>query len=165
MCTLPIERLKPSPVFRNIAIDYFGPFITKGEVSKRVRGKGYAIIISCDVSRAVYVDLAPDYATDSLLLAFRRFASFRGWPQHVTSDPGSQLESASKELQRAINGLDWEKLQRFGHQKGFTWTLSPADAPWYNGSVEALVKTIKRALEATVGDHAFTFSEYLTIIL
>ena len=158
MCTLPIERLKPSPAFQNIAIDYFGPFVTKGEVSKRVRGKGYAILISCDVSRAVYVDLAPDYTTESLLLALRRFASFRGWPLHVTSDPGSQLESASKELQQAVRGLEWDKLQRFGHQKGFTWTLSPANAPWYNGSVEALVKTVKRALTATVGDHAFPFS-------
>ena len=42
--------------------------------------------------------------------------------------------------------------------------MSPANAPWYNGSVEALVKTVKRALTATVGDHAFTFSEYLPIM-
>ena len=84
MCTLPIERLKPSPAFRNVGIDYFGPFATKGEVQKRVRGKGFGIIITCDVSRAVYVDFAPDYATGSFMLTLRRFSSFRGWPHHIT---------------------------------------------------------------------------------
>ena len=39
MSALPIERIKPSPPFRNIGLDYFGPFEIKGEVRKRVRGK------------------------------------------------------------------------------------------------------------------------------
>ena len=164
MCSLPIERIKPSPAFSNVAIDYFGPFAIKGEVQKRVRGKGYAILITCDASRAVYVDLAPDYSTSSLLLALRRFSSFRGWPRHITSDPGSQLKSASVELQETIKSLDWNELIRFGHQKGFIWNFSPADAPWYNGSVEALVKTVKRALSVTIGEHVFTFSEFLTVL-
>ena len=34
MCPLPIERIKPSPAFSNVAIDYFGPFAIKGEVQR-----------------------------------------------------------------------------------------------------------------------------------
>ena len=164
MCPLPIERIKPSPAFSNVAIDYFGPFAIKGEVQRRVRGKGYAILITCDVSRTVYVDLAPDYSTPSLLLALRRFSSFRGWPSHITSDSGSQLKSASVKLQETIKSLDWKELVKFRHQKGFKWNFSPADAPWYNGSVEALVKTVKRALSVTIGEHIFTFGEFLTVL-
>ena len=164
MSTLPIERIKPSPAFQNVGIDYFGPFATKGEVQKRVRGKGFGILITCDSSRAVYIDLAPDYSTPSLMLALRRFASFRGWPSTFHSDPGSQLKRASVQLQKAIKDLDWEELKRFGHQKGSTWSFAPADAKWYNGSTEALVKTVKKALEVTIGEHAFTFSEFLTIM-
>jgi hypothetical protein len=164
MSTLPIERIKPSPAFQNVGIDYFGPFDTKGEVQKRVRGKGFGILITCDSSRAVYIDLAPDYSTPSLMLALRRFASFRGWPSTFHSDPGSQLKGASVQLQKAIKDLDWEELKRFGHQKGSTWSFAPADAKWYNGSTEALVKTVKKALEVTIGEHAFTFSEFLTIM-
>ena len=33
-----------------------------------------------------------------------------------------------------------------------------------NGSTEALVKTVKKALVVTVGEHPFTFSEHLTIM-
>ena len=163
MSPLPIERPKPGPAFNNVGIDYFGPFATKGEVQKRVRGKGYGIIITCDASRAVHLDFVPDYSTPSFLLALRRFASFRGWPQKIHSDPGSQLQKASVELRNVIADHDWNELKRYGHQHGTTWSFQPADAPWYNGSTEALVKTAKRALAVVIGEQALTFSEGLTI--
>ena len=34
MSTLPVERIKPSPQFLNVMIDYFEPFIIRGEVQK-----------------------------------------------------------------------------------------------------------------------------------
>ena len=165
MAPLPIERLKPAPAFTSVGLDYFGPYATKGEVQKRTRGKGYGIIIACDVSRAVYVDFVPDYSTDKFLQALRRFATFRGWPSKIHSDPGSQLKCASTELQQAIKNLDRKQMQQYCHQNGTQWSFHPADAPWYNGSTEALVKTVKRCLNAVIKttDHAFTFSEYLTI--
>ena len=162
MSPLPVERLKPSPAFLYIAVDYFGPFVIKGEVQKRVRGKAYGVIITCMNSRAVYVDIAPDYSTDTFLQLFRRHASIRGWPQSVFSDNGSQLVSASKELKDAISSLDWKQIQQYGHKQGFKWTFSPADAPWYNGAAEALVKTVKRALTTAIGDQVLTYSELQT---
>ena len=136
MSPLPVERLKPSPAFLYIAVDYFGPFVIKGEVQKRVRGKAYGVIITCMNSRAVYVDIAPDYSTDTFVQLFRRHASIRGWSQSVFSDNG--------------------------HKQGFQWTFSPADAPWYNGAAEALVKTVKRALTTAIGDQVLTYSELQT---
>ena len=53
----------------------------------------------------------------------------------------------------------------YGHQQGVEWKFSPADAPWYNGTAEALVKSTKRALEAAVGDSVLTFSELQTCML
>ena len=150
MSVLPVERIKPSPAFSNVGIDYFGPFATKGEVQKRTRGKGYGVIITCDVSRAVHVEMVPDYGTPSFMLALRRFATLRGWPRKIHSDPGSQLKSAATELQNVIKKLDWDELKKFGHEHKMEWSFSPADSPWYNGSTEALVKTIKRALEVTI---------------
>ena len=43
MSVLPIERIKPSPAFSNVGIDYFGPFATKGEVQKRTRAKSMVL--------------------------------------------------------------------------------------------------------------------------
>ena len=64
MSSLPIERLKPAPAWTFISIDFFGPFEAKGEVNKRTRGKVYGILFNCLGSRAVHVDIAPDYSTD-----------------------------------------------------------------------------------------------------
>ena len=67
MNDLPPERLMPSPQFANVGVDYFGPFMMKGEVQKRVRGKGYGVNFTCLVSRAVYQDVAHNYSTDGFL--------------------------------------------------------------------------------------------------
>ena len=82
MSPLPVERLKPSPPFMYVGVDYFGPFEIKGEVQQRVRGKAYGVIITCFSSRAVYADCA----RDAFLQVLRRFASFRGWPSKIYSE-------------------------------------------------------------------------------
>ena len=164
MSPLPIERIKPCPAFTNVGIDYFGPFCIKGEVQKRVRGKAYGIIFTCFVSRAVYLDIANDYSTDGFLQVFRRYCSMRGWPAKIYSDQGTQLVGASNELKRTISQLDWKAIIQYGYCHQTEWNFAPADAQWYNGATEALVKTVKRALAATVGDAVMKFSELQTVM-
>ncbi|XP_057308277.1 uncharacterized protein LOC130646153 [Hydractinia symbiolongicarpus] len=91
MSSLPVERLRPSPPFSSTSLDFFGPYLIRGEVQKRVRGKCYGVIMTCMVSRAVYIDLSHDYSTDAFLQVLRRFSSLRGWPRRIYSDQGSQL--------------------------------------------------------------------------
>ena len=165
MGQLPIERIKPSPPFSATGIDFFGPYIIKGEVQKRVRGKCYGVIFTCMVSRAVYVDISLDYSTDAFLQVLRRFTSTRGWPNTIFSDNGSQLVAASKELRDTVKGLDWCVLQRYSVKYNTEWKFSPADGPWFNGATEALVKTVKRALNAAIGEQIMSFSELQTILL
>ena len=164
MSPLPIERLKPSPAFLNVGVDYFGPYSIKGEVQQRIRGKGYGVIFTCLFSRAVHVDLANDYSTSGFLLVLRRFVSIRGYPQKMFSDNGTNLVGASNELKQAIQGLDWEEIRNYGVHKGLEWVFSPGNAPWYNGATEALVKTVKRALNAVAGEHVFCYSELQTLL-
>ena len=58
MGSLPEERLKPSPPWYCTGVDLFGPFITRGEVQKRVRGKAYGVLFNCMTTRAVHVDVS-----------------------------------------------------------------------------------------------------------
>ena len=97
MAPLPVDRLKPAPPWYSSAVDIFGPLSIKGEFNKRSSGKGYGVIFTCLLTRAVYIDIATDYSTDAFLLVFKRFASLRGYPRKVFSDRGSQLVAASKE--------------------------------------------------------------------
>jgi hypothetical protein len=116
MSPLPIERIKPSPPFQNVGLDYFGPFEVKGEVQKRIRGKCYGVLFACDSSRAVHAEIVQNYSTEAFLQALRRFASVRGWPQKMHSDNGTQLVGAAAELKKVIKGLDWEEVQTYGHK-------------------------------------------------
>ena len=144
MSPLPVERIKPSPPFQSVGLDYFGPFEVKGEVQKRVRGKCYGVIFVCDSSRAVHADIVQNFSTEAFMQALRRFGCIRGWPKTIHSDNGFKLVGAATELRSIIKALDWEEIQRYGHRFETTWSFNPADAPWQNGSTEALVKTIKR---------------------
>jgi len=159
---LPIERIKPSPAFHTTGVDYFGPFATKGEIQKRVRGKSYGVIFTCFSSRAVYVDVAHDLSTDGFLQVLRRFSCLRGWPAKFRSDRGTQLVGASNEMKEIVNNLSWEDVIKYGRSFDCEWEFSPADGKWYNGATEALVKSVKRALNAAIGDCILKFSELQT---
>ena len=67
---------------------------------------------------------------------FRRFVSLRGYPTKLFSDSGSQLVSASKELNEFIKGLDYNRIKEFGAHNGLQWSFSTSDAPWKNGTAE-----------------------------
>ena len=164
MGVLPLERLKPCPPFSAVGIDYFGSCTIKGEVQKRARGKCYGVVLVCMTSRDVHVDVSQDYSTDALLQVLRRFLSLRGWPKKIFSDNGTQLVAASKEPYSVVKGLEWNFFRNMESsmvQKGSS--LLQIDAPWYNGATEPLVKTVKHALNAAVGEQIMIFSEFQTV--
>ena len=89
MAPLPSQRINPAPVWFTTHIDYFGPLELKGDVNKRVRGKGFGIIFTCAVTRVVHLELSSSYNADGFKQALRRFVSLRGYPKKFVSDNGS----------------------------------------------------------------------------
>ena len=101
MRKIPSERLSPAPVWTYISIDLFGPFDIKGEVNKRSSTRGYGVLFNCLLCRAVHVDIATDYSTDSFILVLQRFITLRGCPVKIWTDRGSQLRSADREMKKS----------------------------------------------------------------
>ena len=64
------------------------------------------------------------------MLALWRFASLRGYPLKLYSDPGTQFTAPDKELKSSLEDLDWETRKNFGVEKGMEWNFMLADAPW-----------------------------------
>ena len=121
-------------------------------------------MFACDSSRAVHADIVQNFSTDAFLQALRRFASLRGWPQRIHSDNGSQLTGAATELKKMVANLDWNAVKTYGHKFKTVWSFCPADAPWQNGSTEALIKTIKRALNTVIGNQVCSYAEFQTMV-
>ena len=145
-------------------MDFFGPFKVRGVVNKRSCGKAFGVIFTCGNSRAVHCDLSQNYSTDGFLQTLRRFTSIRGFPANIWSDCGTQLVATDKELREMIKGFDKEKLIEFGADKGLKWHFSPPGAPWYNGCVESLVKSVKKGLKVAIGEQILSFPELQCVL-
>ena len=127
--SLPLERLKLAPAWDATALNFFSPFKVKDEVKKRMTGKAYGLIFNCLATRAVYVDVSPDYSSEKFLMALRRSISIRGYPLKLYLDNRAQLVAANKELKKVVKDLDSRSLQQFGVMQGLKWIFSSADAP------------------------------------
>lgn len=163
MGNLPTERLSPSPPFNRVMLDIFGPYLVRGEVQKRISQKAYGVIFTDLYSRAVHIEPVYGYDTASFMLALLRFTSIRGWPAKIYSDPGSQLVAAERELSQAWSSMDKAEIHRTSTENGTTWTLSPADSPWRQGAVEALIKSTKRCFSFSMCNHRLSPSEFNTV--
>ena len=87
-------------------------------MKKRTTGKAYGLIFNCLATRAVHVDISPDYSTEKFLMVLRRFVSIRGYPSKLYSDNRARLVSANEELKRVIKDLDPQSLKQFGVTQG-----------------------------------------------
>jgi hypothetical protein len=163
MGRLPLARLKQSPPFNNVMLDFFGPIKVRGEVQKRVSGKAYGVIFTDLYSRAVHIEATYGYDTESFLLALNRFVSIRGWPAVIYSDPGTQLVGADRELRRMWKEVDKHSLYKVGTDHGLQWMFGPTNSPWYQGAVEALVKAAKRALKFSIASQRVSCSEFMAL--
>ena len=163
MGLLPEARLKPSPAFNHVMLDLFGPYTVRGEVQKRTSGKAYGVMFTDLVMRAVHIEAVFGYDTSNFLMALSRFASLRGWPEKIFSDPGSQLVGAERELKEAWQRINRDALQRNSVLNGTTWVFGPANSPWYQGAVESLIKAAKRAIHFSVSNQHLSVPEFLTV--
>ena len=135
MGNLPLEKLKQAPVFTYVQIDLVGPIEVAGEVQRRVRRKGYAVIFVDLAVRAIHIEFISGYSTDDFMCGWQRFVSIRSWPSICYSDPGSQLIGADRMLTESFAALDWERICQTSAGHGMQWKFSPADSSHRQGLV------------------------------
>ena len=167
MGMLPSERSKPAPPFTYTMLDYFGPFEVRGEVQKRISGKVWGIIFTCMISRAVHIEAVYDYSTSSFLLALSKFANIRGYPNKIYSDNDPKLVCADNQLDQQWK-LMWEqdsqKILEKSALKGLEWIFSSPDAPWMNGAVESLIKSVKKAIKFSMNNQRLSPFEFSCLL-
>ena len=161
---LPADQLKEPVAWGNCQLDLFGPYLCRSDVNSRSRKKTWGIVIEDVNSGAVHLDVVCDYSTTAVLMSLRRFGSLRGWPGQITSDPGSQLESASGKLESWWSSFK-DQLNSFAGTKNFVWKTSPADSPWRQGKAERRIGVVKRILQMSIGDTIVTPLELQTILM
>ena len=146
MADMPASRVKPGdPPFTFTGMDYFGPFEVK--VGRSIK-KRYGVIFTCMNSRAVHIEIAECLDTSSCINALRRFVCRRGSVKEITSDNGTNLCAADRELRQAIQELDQEKIHTWAVTKEISWRFNPPTASHYGGVWERIIRSIRRVLQA-----------------
>ena len=129
--------------------------------------KVWGVIYTCASTRAVYLDVADSYATESVLHTVRRLLAIRGDVRIIISDPGSQLVRASKELSEWRHGWDTEQLIRFGAPVGLEWNFIMANSQHQNGAAESIVKmveAVQKSMYHAMGDTKLSLNEMFTLL-
>ncbi|XP_071055706.1 uncharacterized protein [Onthophagus taurus] len=168
MGQLPKSRIIPSRSFLNTAVDYAGPFSLR---TLRGRGgkiyKGYLIIFVCLSTSAIHLEVATDYTSSGFIAAYKRFVGRRGIAATITSDCGTNLVGADRELRNLFNSASeqWKSIANLLANDGTQWIFNPPGAPHFGGKWEAGVKSVKYHLKRVIGDGSLSFKEFTTLLI
>ena len=162
MGEIPEERLTEPYAWGFCQMDLFGPFLCRSDVNSRASKKTWGMVVEDVNSGAVHIDVVQDYSAQAVILSLRRFGALRGWPGVISSDPGSQLESAGGKLEEWWTKIG-DSLLTFASTKNFKWNISPANSPWRQGKVERKIAIVKRLITASIGETRITPMELQTV--
>ena len=94
MGQLPLFRLKcHTPPFSSVLLDMFGPINIKKTRNMMTMGRG--LVMACNTTRVIHLEIADTQCTNDFLLAWRRFVTKRGiHPKHVYINQGKSFVGA-----------------------------------------------------------------------
>jgi hypothetical protein len=144
MAALPEDRVRfDKPPFTHTGMDYFGPFeIKRG----RVTVKRYGVLFTCFSSRAVHLEVSYSLDTNSCILAIRRFLARRGKVESITSDNGTNIVGAERELRESIHQWNQSKIGRALLQNHIEWKFNPPAGSHFGGVWERLIRIVRKVL-------------------
>ena len=93
------------------------------------------------------LELAHDMSTDAFLLAIRRVRSIRAFAKVLRSSNGLNFIGVERTLKEALKRLKYEKIIS---------VMSRQNISRMGGTLESLVKTIKRTLRVITPDQDFS---------
>ena len=93
-------------------------------------------LFTCEVTRAVHLEIINDLSVETFLQAFQRFAARYSLPQVMISDNASMYKATARELEHLINSTQMSKSL---HTLSVWWKFIPKRAPWYGGFRECLI--------------------------
>ena len=78
-------------------------------------------LFTCMASRAVHIEVTFSLDTDSFILVLRRLITRHGNVRSIYSDNGSNFIGAERELRKAYEEMDDDKIQSFMQEHGGDW--------------------------------------------
>ncbi|CAI2732197.1 unnamed protein product [Schistosoma spindalis] len=154
MAPLPPVRIEGGDYpFLSVGVDYFGPLMVK---HGRNTEKRYGCVFTRLKLRAVHLEVAYSFTTDSFIMALMRFVSRRGYSKEIFSDNGSNLVGAEHELRKCLQGWVQERIHSDLLKKGIDWHFNPPAASHWGGVWERMIRSVRRVLSTLVKEQPLT---------
>ncbi len=165
---IPMEGAKP---FWAAALDFAGPIQV---IEGRRTVLEYLLIVVCQRTKALCVEVTRTLGTDSLIMALQRITARVGAIVHLHSDNATTFKKGEKLIKKAyqeaglldaLGQLDWDRVARSMDQTGVeSWHFVAPHAPWSNGLAEAMVKLTKEQLFQTFRHHKLDVEQLRTAV-
>ena len=169
MADLPLEITEvPVKSFSHVCIDYAGAVPIKTKTTRRtVTTKAWPVIIVCEVTGALHVELAENYSTSGFITCWTRFTAVRGAVLSVRTDMGSQLVSAGKQVTDEVGDLpnfDWKEIKSATASQGTVWKHAHTQSQWQNGRAESCVRALKKTMRHLYKGNDLSFGEFQALL-
>ena len=80
----------------------------------------------------------------------------------MVSDNGKTFKAAAKILRKVVTSTE---VSKYSHSVRVKWTFDVPRSPWWGGSFERLVHSVKRCLKKTIGQAKLSYDELLTAVV
>ena len=164
---LPLSRTREAAPFEVTGVDFAGPLFVKPHTGssgtenqgKQELEKMYICLFTCEVTRAVHLELVRDMTAHTFILALKRFFARRGISSIIYSDNAQTFhytEKYLKSIQTDPTVNDWLANNRV------EWRFSPDLSPWWGGFWERMVRSVKDLLRKSIGKKTMNFDQFQT---
>ena len=157
---LPEFRVRESPPFSKVGVDFAGPLFVKGQNGAGME-KVYIALFSCCVTRAIHLELVEDLSAATFRRCLRKFAARRGMPALMLSDNAKTFQATERALKRLFDHPD---VKNDLANMRIEWRFNLERAPWWGGFYERMVGNVKQCLKKVLGNARLTLDELATVL-
>ena len=158
VASLPAPRADFEVPFQHTGVEFTGHVWVKDGSSDR---KMYQLIFTCMNERAVHIEVVPNMSVLSFFQPLARFTNQYGVPRAIYSDNSKTFIGGGKLFDRL--SLMNEYQDKFC-SCGMRLNTIPLFSPWYRGTWERCIKTIKTCLFKIIGRRKLDYFTLVTVI-
>ncbi|MCP3661930.1 MAG: hypothetical protein GY696_05435 [Gammaproteobacteria bacterium] len=163
LCSLRIadvteDWLIPTKPFEVVQIDLAGPLKVMKQgarLKKHAPEKSvWVLVVTCQFSRAVFLDALESYLSDSLLIGLKKLEATYRHPSKIISDAGTQMVGAKNKLEKP-----------YANTTVFEWKVVPTAAHHFIGGAERIMGMMKRMLKRKLEGAAISHNKLSLFLL
>lgn len=155
-------RMHPSDVpYRNIFIDYLGPFTV---TLSGVKTKVYLLLFTCLWSRAISLRVCSDLSVSNFLRALQMHIFDHGLPETCFSDLGTQLVAGASIITSFLSDAETQKYFIENGIKSLQFDHYYKGCNRLGGLVEVCVKMVKKLLFGSIRNNVMTYMDFQYVV-